>query len=269
MSRSADRTAPRLSTATATMSSLARGLAILSLVQQRERMRPADIGASLDLPVSTLYRYLRQLTDSGFLLEIDGYIVPSNRLSDPEGGGGSATLTRAAGPLLRELHERTSHAAVLTVRVRTAALCLDAFHAARPYRRLSLQQGKVGVLYAGASVTPLLAFAPHPVVEEVLRGRLRRYTGATPDGDGLRAELSLIREDGYAISRGALDPGMTAIGIPVLAQGQCICALSIVGPSADLAIPDSTIQLLRDAAGQLLSRVSSEAVSAWNREDDE
>jgi DNA-binding IclR family transcriptional regulator len=250
-------------------SSLTRGLAILNLVQEEGRVRVADIAARLRLPVSTVYRYVRQLVEARFLAEMDGYLIASDRLTDPSAGHGPMNLTRCGAPVLRMLRRATGQSAVLTVRVRSAALCLDVAAAPTRYYRFSLQQGKTSALYAGASVTPLLAYAPQSIIDEVLRGPLRKYTNATPDRQSLRAELQLIREEGYAISRGALDPGLTAIGMPVLADGNCICALSIVGPSAALAIPDGLVDALREGASALTSSISHEAVALWNAGDDE
>jgi DNA-binding IclR family transcriptional regulator len=243
---------------------LARGLQILDLAQQRGRLKALDVARELDLPVSTAYRYLRQLREAGYLVELDGYILPSERFADPEPGHAPAHLARFASPVLARLRQQTNASAVLTVRVRTAALCLDVSLADTRYRRLTLHQGAVRALYAGASVTPLLAFAPSRVIKEVLTGNLKRFTSSTPSRAGLQDELARIRDDGYAFSHGALDPGLAAIGVPVLIDGHCLCALSVVGDERALAVPGPFLAALREAAAELLGRIPRQTAFDWN-----
>jgi DNA-binding IclR family transcriptional regulator len=249
-------------------SALARGLQILDLAQERGRLKAHDVARELDLPVSTAYRYLRQLREAGYLVELDGYILPSERFADPDPGHAPAHLARSASPVLARLRQQMNASAVLTVRVWTAALCLDVSLAPTRYRRLTLHQGAVRALYAGASVTPLLAFAPPAVVKEVLNGNLRRFTSSTPSQGELRDELARIREDGYAFSHGALDPGLAAVGIPVLVDGRCLCALSVVGDERALAVPGPAVAALREAAAELLARIPRMTAFDWNSGDE-
>lgn len=246
--------------------SLKRGLEILTLLQEEGRLRVADIARKLDMPLSTVYRYVVVLRESGFANELDGYLTPSVRLAEPADETGH--LVRYSAPVLRRLRDETSHTAVLAVRVHMAALCLESAFA-HPKHMISFQRGQLRPLYAGASALPLLAFAPPSVLQEVLDTEFRRYTSITPNPVEVESEVRRIRADGFAVSHGHLTPGMVAIGVPVIVDGKCLCSLSLVGDAQSLAEVDSLVEALRGGAADLLSRMPSSAIhEAWRQPDD-
>ncbi|WP_245645317.1 IclR family transcriptional regulator [Pseudonocardia acaciae] len=242
------------------LSSLDRGLQILAYIQDHGQVDAAGIIAGLDIPSSTVYRYVRLLKNAGFVVDVGGQLLPSRRLADPSVAG-SEHLVDLARPVLGRLRERSGLGCALTVRVHTAALCLDTRHSGSG--SVAYHPGEVLALYAGASATPLLAMAPGPVRRQVLGARLHRFTAATPDAAALRAELVVIREQGYHVSRGWLTPGMTAVGVPVMVAGSCLCALSLIGTDRDLADTAGALELLRHAAGELVARLPKAPSIAW------
>lgn len=259
-----------LRTARHSSSSLARGLQILDVVASRGRLRVDEIAGRVELPLSTVYRYVRQLRESGYLYEVDGFYSLGARFSTGQQRRGTGHLVRVAEPVLRRLRDRTGEAALLTVRVRTAALCLDRVMPQRRYL-LSFQRGSVRPLYAGASATPLLAFAPAEVIEEITGGPLRRITANTPDRTTLHRELATIRERGFVVSRGAVDPQMTGVGAPVFRGESCICALSAVGPHRALegGRLDAAIAAVLEASGELSRGLDSiDGAIAWSAGED-
>ncbi len=242
-------------------SSLSRGLDILSLVQETGRVRPAEVSRRLGVPLSTVYRYLGTLRDSGFIVDVDGHVMPSARLA--ETGEESEHLVHYAEPVLRRLRDRSMMTVILAVRIHTAAVCLEAAFA-HPKHKISFQRGQVRALNAGGSALPLLAFAPKSVRREILEGGLRPYTAATPTRAELEREIDRVRATGYSVSYGHLTPGMAAVGVPVIVDGRCLCSISMVG-EAPLAMPiGSAVQLLREGASELLARMPSESArEAW------
>lgn len=225
-----------------------------------------DIAVRVELPLSTVYRYVRQLRESGYLYEVDGFYSLGARFSTGPQRRGTGHLVRVAEPVLRRLRDRTGEAALLTVRVRTAVLCLDRVMPQRRYL-LSFQRGSVRPLYAGASATPLLAFAPAEVIEEIIGGPLRRITANTPGRSALLQELATIRERGFVVSHGAVDPEMTGVGAPVFRGESCICALSVVGPASSMegARLDAAITAVLEASSELSSGLDSvHGAIAWS-----
>jgi DNA-binding IclR family transcriptional regulator len=102
--------------------------------------------------------------------------------------------------------------------------------------RLSVQPGRRVPLHAGASQKALLAFLPEDAVDRILSQPLERLCERTiVDPSDLRAELSIIRERGWARSAEETNLGVSGIAIPVLSErGNVVCAVGIAGPSARL-----------------------------------
>lgn len=248
------------------LSSLDRGLQILSFVQDRGWADAAEIIAALDVPSSSTYRYLRLLRKAGYLSEIDGKLMPSARLAD-RSEDRSGHLIDAARPVLTRLARRSGLNVALTVRVHTAALCLDTRRSGSG--SMAFRPGEILTLYSGASATPLLAAAPEIIQRQVLRGGLRRMTAATPDTATLRAELAAAVGRGYHLTRGWLTPGMTAVGMPVTVGGSCLCAVSVSGRDADLAEHAAAAELLRRTVTDLVAALPQSPADAWAPPDPE
>lgn len=242
--------------------SLVRGLEILETVRRRCPIRVSVLSEELSMPLSTVYRYVKTLKAAGFLIDVDGQVMPSHRLAEADDR--SDHLLRFAAPVLRRLSARTSMTAILSVRVHSAALCLDAVFA-HPQHRVSYRRGEARVLYAGASALPLLAHAPESVLKEVVDGDLRRFTATTPQRAEIMRLVERTRQDGYAVSQGHMDPGMVGFGVPVLVGGRCICALSLIGEVQSLAHQDDYVCALRSSAQWLAVHLPvSVAEEGWS-----
>lgn len=247
-------------------SSLKRGLEILGLIQESGRLRPNDISERLDLPLSTVYRYIATLRSTGFMIDVDGYLLPSAKLAEPEED--PEHLVRYAAPVLKRIRDASNLTAILAVRIHTAAVCLEVAFA-HPKTEISFQRGQVRALYAGASALPLLAFAPATIVREVVESDLRRYTSSTPERNEIERELEHVRAQGFAVSYGHLTPGMVAVGVPVIVDSRCLCSLSVVGEASTPTSVDQTVDTLRTGVRELLARMPSSAVQeAWLSPDE-
>jgi DNA-binding IclR family transcriptional regulator len=74
--------------------------------------------------------------------------------------------------------------------------------------------------------------------------RLRSYTERTiTDRAELHRELARVREQGYAVAADELEPGLTAIAVPVRsAHGEVVASMSLSGPS--LRMTESRVETL-------------------------
>lgn len=246
-------------------SSLARGLAILDLVAYRGQVRVGELASLLDVPLSTVYRYVRQLRDGGYLNEVDGYYCLGLRFQTAAERRRPGHLVQVAGPLLRALTDVTGEASILTVRVRTTALCLERIMPVGRYL-LSFQRGTVRPLHAGASATVLLAYAPLDVLACVQRGTLRRFTAHTPDAAALNRLLGETHERGFVVSYGEVDPGMVGVAAPAFRGDSCVCGVSIAGPEDRLQGQklDAAIAAVVDTSRRLSESLQSAAgANAW------
>jgi DNA-binding IclR family transcriptional regulator len=190
----------------------------------------ARVADHLGVARSTAYRYLQSLTSNGFLEDTDGSgfrlgprVVDLARLARKGIG-----LSDIARPLMRELVRTTGYPVLLTRRTGAAVVCLEREEAGRALR-LSYERGEVLPVNAGAAALVLLAWASDEEVEDILRRPLTRFTDATlTDPELLRARLAEIRDRGYAVGRGELDPDVVGVAAPVRGHGgTVIAAISI------------------------------------------
>jgi len=241
------------------LNSLTRGLDILQLVRALGRLSARDISLQLDLPLSTVYRYLGPLKDAGFLVSDGPDIVPGNGLADPEEQ--TEQLGRYVAPILRRMRDESSMTAIMAVRVHAAAVCIEVAFAHSKHQ-ISFQRGQVRALYAGGSALPLLAFSPHSVMSQVLEHEFRRYTSSTPTRCDIAELVENVRTQGYSYSREHLTPGMVAVGIPVNFGGRCVSSLSLVGEIHALASVKDAVESLRSGRTELLATMPESAVHA-------
>jgi DNA-binding IclR family transcriptional regulator len=244
---------------------LARGLGFLHLVAASSGASVKELSERAGLPLATTYRIVNQLRGAGFVVEYDGRIHAGAAMAPASTEG--PHLVDYARPALIRAARPTGITAVLTVRVHTLALCLDVVPAGSsgaPVFRI----GATRTLYAGASATPLLAFAAPAVVANVLGSGIKRYTAATPTAEALPAKLAEIRQRGYDLSHGEIQPQWTALGLPVFDRGSVFCCLSLTGPSAQFADVDLLLATLREAADHLTKHLpaSSDGLP-WNATD--
>lgn len=229
--------------------SFARGLKVLLTVADRGEVRADELGAVLQLPVSTVYRYLRTLGTFGFVERHDAGYRLGPRLTI---GGGAVitaeTLLRVAEPVLTRLVDESGETAAVMRRVGTTAVCLAQVESPHPLR-VALSPGTALPLHAGAPAKVLLAFAPDEILDEVLGQGLEPITRATPDEARLRQDLAAILEHGGAESSGESIAGSSSVAVPILGRDGIVGALCLVAP-AGRATPVWTARahrLLREA----------------------
>lgn len=210
--------------------SFERGLQVLLAVADRGRVPAAYLVERLDMPQSTVYRYLRSLRDFGVLTEDSGIYALSERFTGAAGGIPFDSLARVANPVLAGLARVSGETALVTVRVGTCAVCIAQVESAHPVR-MRFDLGQVLPLAAGAGSRVLLAHAPADVIDTVLAEQLVQYTPATPNEDRLRRQLEGIRALGYATSRAEFVPGAHAVSVPVFRDGEVVAGLTVAGPA--------------------------------------
>ena len=211
--------------------SFARGLRLLLTVADRGEVRADELGSLLDMPLSTVYRYLRTLGDFGFVDRHGGQFRLGPKLLIGTGANVSSErlIRHADGPLRMLVHE-TGETAVVVRRIGLSSVCLHQVESDEPLR-VTLDPGAMSPLYAGAPGRVLLAFAPSEVLDEVLAQDLTRITEATPTEDGLRASLGGIVMTGLAVSEGELVEGSVALAVPVFREDGIVGAIALLGPA--------------------------------------
>lgn len=239
--------------------SFARGLRLILTVADRGELRADELSGVLEMPLSSVYRYLRTLTEFGFIDRRDGRYRLGPRLSI--GSGSKVTsqrLVRIADPVLRLLADETGESALVMRRVALSAVCLHQVEAHDPLR-VSIEPGTMTPLYAGAPARVLLAFAPPEILEEVAGG-LQPLTPETPTEAALRDGLAEIVRTGFAASEGEFIAGAVAIAVPIMRDDGIVAALAVTGPSSRCGIEwqARTRRLLGSAAETIVAALSDE-----------
>jgi DNA-binding IclR family transcriptional regulator len=238
--------------------SFARGLRVLLAVADRGEVRADEIAALLDIPPSSVYRYLRTLTEFGFIDRRAGRYRLGPRLSIGSGSRvTSQRVIRLADPVLRRLAVETGETAVAVRRVGLSAVVLHEIESSDPLR-IVLEPGTMTPLTAGAPGRALLAYAPPDVLEEVVAAGLTSVTPSTPDEATLRSGMAGIVASGFAISEGELVPGSVAVATPLLGPDGIVAALAVIGPAVrcDSAWRTATRWRLASAAETIVSALA-------------
>jgi DNA-binding IclR family transcriptional regulator len=182
------------------------------------------------MPVSTVYRFLRELRRFGLVMELSEreYTVGSTLVELALGTPFYALLQDEIEPTLHRLVLKSGETAMAVVREGLGARTISQVESASPIR-LSFRVGEVRPLHAGASATALLAFQAPALIEAVIERA--RSENIELDEQELRERLQQIRTEGNAVSKGEVDPDVVSVSCPVFYGGQVFAAISIAGPS--------------------------------------
>ena len=239
--------------------SFTRGLDVLIAVARNGQITVPDLAAELDLPQSTVYRYIRSLREYALVEEVRGVYIPGWRLLDVAGHHlVHARLAEVGGEHLKNLTYQTGETAVLTVRAGSQAICLRQSVSPQP-DHYAFRVNELLPLHAGAGSRVLLAYAPRPVLDLTL-SHLTRYSPNTPTAERLTELLARTRRDGFTLSLGEFQEGAVAIAVPVFAGGELVCSLTVAGPRERCDNDDwkkRCVRRLRAAATELAGQLAA------------
>ena len=243
-----------------TINSIRRAVHLLSLYKDSKRyLGITEISRSMKLPKATVYRILNTLEEVEWLVK------------NPETGKyrlGFEILTMALSvrnqyehkdiilKKMTELKQKINESVILSVFAKGHGICIERVDSDNQLRLMSLP-GQLIPLHAGATGKVLLAFAPEDQAKAVLEGNLESYTALTPTNKELLSlQIAEIQKNGYAVSEGETDSGVSAIGVPIFdGRGNSIYGLSIAGPTERIREKGVgfLIGTLKDAAKQISS----------------
>ena len=240
--------------------SFARGLRLLLTVADRGELRADELSSVLEMPISSVYRYLRTLSEFGFIDRRDGRYRLGPRLLIGSGSNvTSERLVRLADPVLRTLVDESGETALVMRRVGLSAVNLHQVEA-RHALRVALEPGAMLPLYAGALPRALLAFAPPEIVEEVIAQGIVPVTRQTLSESNLRASLAEITTKRIAISEGEFIEGSVAMAVPIFREDGIVAAIGVTGPTERCGLPwrARTRRLLSSAAETVMASLAED-----------
>lgn len=226
-------------------------LRILLLFAREESLTADRIAERTGIPVSTVYRLLARLTESGFVRRSPAgavYAAGPVAVQFAERYRSEALLRTAIGPRLARLSRESGELAAYMVPVGTEALCVDAVEGPR-LLRCCYSRGATQPLLRGATAQAILAWLP----EERRRAVYGAYRLSPEQVGELEAEHEHVRRGGVAVSEGALDEGVWGASSPVLdADGALGGAVTVMAPAARTAHHRRYyVRLVKEAARDL------------------
>jgi len=211
--------------------SLERGLAVIRAFDaQRPELTLSEVARHCDLTRAAARRFLLTLADLGYV-RTDGRLfrLAPRVLELGYAYLSSLSLPEVASPhlerLVEEVHESSSMSVldgddiVYVARVPMARIMTVAINVGTRFPAYATSMGRV-----------LLAALPDKALEEYLdRVELQRLAPRTTTSpDALRAELSRVRAQGYAIVDQELEGGLRAVAAPVRDKaGTTVAAINV------------------------------------------
>ncbi len=245
-----------------TVPALTRGLQLLMQFSAEEReLTGADLARRLDAPRASIFRLLQTLEQLGFVErsgDTSRYRLGLAVLRLGYAYLASMELNEHARPVLDALAAATGYSSHLVVRderdvvfVAKTAGHQALFHSIQVGARLPAHATVLGRVLLGGMDTAALTklFGPGP---------LKGFTAQTPSSiKKLKTLIDHDRTQGYGISQGGFESGISVIAAPVLDDGgRVTAAISITVPAQriDAAGAAPLIKHVRAAAAQLSGR---------------
>jgi DNA-binding IclR family transcriptional regulator len=236
------------------VSSIDRILAVLSVLAEGGTYSLTEITRLTGLNKSSAFRILSALKGSGMAQQEQGdstYSLGPKLLEVSLRYLSRLDLRNLALPELRWLKDTTGQTATLSLRIGYRRVYLDQVESESEVKQ-TITIGSTQPLYRGASGKAILAAMPEQDIDKVLAQAQELDEAARLR---LRAELALVRERGFAISRGERVPGAAAAAAPILNHRQeVVGAVSV----ATLSEASSDADLMRYGA---LARETAQRIS--------
>lgn len=207
----------------------------------RREISMTEVARLLNRAPSTASRWLRAMTDAGFL-ERDAtsgrYSVGVALAAVGELADQASPLQRVGRAALHRLTSATGETTYIGVLKGAVAVLTDGVASPQPIA-LAFTVGEHVALHATAVGKCLLAWQPTAVVRRLV-GNRRRLPAATPhtitDVDRFLAALAGVRDRGFATARLEWEHDLAAAAAPIRNHvGDVVAALSVGGPASRIS----------------------------------
>lgn len=209
--------------------SIRRALDILSLLtDDKPVISVRDITEATSLPKTTVLRLAHTLEQSGLLWATEGgYMAGPGLWRWAYLARRSWQLPPETQATMRELGARHQETVNLYVLRDICRVCVAQQESPRPLRHV-VQVGDELPLWGGASSKVLLNDAPQALLARVAR----RSPAGEKHLETLLKWAADARRDGYAVSHGEREEGISAVAVPVTGRsGTVVAALALSGPT--------------------------------------
>jgi DNA-binding IclR family transcriptional regulator len=249
-------------------SNIGRALAILELlVEHPEGLALAVISERIDQPKSAAHRLLTVLMESRYVAQLDdkSYALTMRFASMGMRFLDEAALTDVCQPVLNRLARDTKELVRMAVLEAERLIVVAKAQGAISYLRYEPSNGGEIAVFASASGQIWLAQLPDTEAIRIARaaglGRHDLETSAPRTKTELLRNLKQARERGFGQQIGAVEPGIAAVAVPLIAHkdsSSCVIGtLSIAGP-----ISRMSVERLRDMVPNM-KVAAADLVELW------
>lgn len=233
---------------------------IIEALKNEDGARLTELTSKLDLPKSTVHRYLKALCSQGYVVKNgNDYELSYRFLALGEHMRHRNKAHLLARKKVKELVQTTQERVQFVVEEKGMGVFVYSQKGER-WEESIPDVGRRVTLHASASGKAILSALPDLRVEEIISDRgVPQFTENTlTDRSDLLAELEEINERGYSLNDEENLEGFRSIGVPLLSKGNCIGALSISGPTHRIQdekfyeiYPDHLLEAAEDSRIQL------------------
>ena len=216
-------------------------LRVLEEVASRQPVGVGELARLLDMPKSSVQRALVTLSTAGWIRpnsgEITRWVMTTKALAVGGHASGDLGLRDAAVPIMEDLRRRTEETIHLTVPEDDKAVLIERLETLKPVR-ISMALGHALPLHASANGKAVLANSGRETISRLLANELPRYTDTTiTNPDQLLAELTAIRERGFAVNHGEWRSDVGSVAAAVMGGPEKpIASLSVNVPMSRLTM---------------------------------
>lgn len=205
----------------------------------------------------TGYRYIREFVTAGLLLRVSGgrYMLGPRIISLDYEIRRADPVLRAALPAMRAVALRTGCDCLLSALFGEQVLDTHREPGADTLA-LAYSRGRPRPMFVGAAPKVILAARPTAWLKTLYESRVAEIeaAGMGESWPSFRAALRRVRRDGFAISRGELEPELSAIAVPVstgIPESTASIALVTSRARFDLFNERLLVQILQQAATEI------------------
>ena len=236
-------------------SSLARLLKTLRLFTRQEPVLAAEtVAQRLRVPLSTAYRYVKQLTDEGLLVRWKGGYTLGPRIIelDLQMRESDPVISAATEPM-RKIVEKTGLEVLLSKLYGSTVMTIH-IESADKGPHLTYGRGRPLPLFRGSTSKAITAFLPAARLRKLFDAeQARTPAAAQSDWQSFYDEAVRIRRQGYCISRGELNSGIEGISAPVFLEGRVVAgSITVIRDSARVTHrEDALVELVTSGAAAI------------------
>jgi len=215
-------------------------LRVLEEVASRQPVGVGELARVLDMPKSSVQRALLTLSTAGWIRpasgEVTRWVMTTKALAVGGHASGDLGLRDAAVPIMEDLRRRTEETIHLTIPEDDMVVLIERLETLKPVR-ISMSLGHALPLHASANGKAVLANSGPESIRRLLANELPRYTDTTiTDPDQLLAELTAIRERGFAVNHGEWRSDVGSVAAAVMGGPEKpIASLSVNIPMGRLS----------------------------------